>query len=434
MRQVVARQGYNLAVQETPPTMSTAASSHETFTEEEKLAVGAQVERLLATPFFNHSRRFPSFLRYVVNQTLSGNTENLKERTLGIEIFGKSADYDTANDPIVRVTAAEIRKRIAQYYQEPGHQSELRLSLPPGSYVPQFQQASTEAVVVEAAIELSMPVSAAPLSLAGARSAARSRWAFSGWKWTASASLLLVAASSFFAWRHARRSAFDEFWNPVLSSNDPVLFCVADQTQYTALSLRDAADPARQVVLNEKVTAVIIDDLSTITKVAGVLQSAGKHYTVRGEGTTSLMDLRNGPSVIVGAFDNAWTLRLLRPLRYYFANNPTMTVFSIVDSTAPEKSRWVVDRAQQIATRNYLDYAIVARFTDATTGKPALIAAGIGRGGTIAAGEFLTNPDLLQTVRNRAPSPALKNVEVVLSTQIIDDEPGTPKVEAVYFW
>src|ERR1700692_603299 len=111
-----------------------------------------------------------------------------------------------------------------------------------------------------------------------------------------------------------------------------------------------------------------------------------------------------------------------------------MTVFSIVDSTAPGKSRWVVDRAQQIATRNYLDYAIVARFTDATTGKPALIAAGIGRGGTIAAGEFLTNPDLLQTVRNRSPSSALKNVEVVLSTQIIDDEPGTPKVEAVYFW
>jgi hypothetical protein len=128
------------------------------------------------------------------------------------------------------------------------------------------------------------------------------------------------------------------------------------------------------------VTAVVIDDLSTITKVAGVLQSAGKHYTVRGEGTTSLMDLRNGPSVIVGAFDNAWTLRLLRPLRYHFANNPTMTVFSIIDSSAPGKAGWVVDRAQQIATGNYMDYAIVARFTDTTTGKPTLIAAGIGRG------------------------------------------------------
>ena len=56
----------------------------------------------------------------------------LKERTLGIEIFGRDADDHTASDPIVRVTATEIRKRIAQYYQEPGHETELRLSLPSG--------------------------------------------------------------------------------------------------------------------------------------------------------------------------------------------------------------------------------------------------------------------------------------------------------------
>jgi hypothetical protein len=81
-----------------------------------------------------------------------------------------------------------------------------------------------------------------------------------------------------------------------------------------------------------------------------------------------------------------------------------------------------------------MDYAIVARFTDPTTGKPTLIAAGIGRGGTNAAGEFLTNPDLMQIVRNQKPSPSMKNVEVVLSTQIIGGEPGTPRVEGVYFW
>jgi len=64
--------------------VSSATSPHEVFSEEEKLAIEAQVERLLATPFFNHSRRFPSFLRFVVEQTLSGNSDNLKERTLGI--------------------------------------------------------------------------------------------------------------------------------------------------------------------------------------------------------------------------------------------------------------------------------------------------------------------------------------------------------------
>src|ERR1700753_899783 len=104
----------------------------------EKKAIQEQLERLLSNPHFSQSRRFPSFLRFVIGQTLRGQPELLKERTLGIEIFGRDADYDTASDPIVRVTATEIRKRIAQYYQEPGHESELRLSLPSGSYVPQF--------------------------------------------------------------------------------------------------------------------------------------------------------------------------------------------------------------------------------------------------------------------------------------------------------
>ncbi len=180
-------------------------------------------------------------------------------------------------------------------------------------------------------------------------------------------------------------------------------------------------------------TAVVIDDLSTITKIAGVLQTAGKRYTLRGENETTLMDLRAGPSVIVGAFDNAWALRLLQPLRFHFANDLEMTRFSIVDATRPGKALWTVDRKLQLATNIYRDYAIVARFTDSTTGKPTLIAAGIGRGGTIAAGEFVTSSALLRSALNQRPA-GKDNMEVVLSTQIINGEPGTPTVEAVYFW
>jgi hypothetical protein len=407
----------------------------EIFTEEDKLTVEAQVERLLATPYFSHSRRFPSFLRFIVEQTIAGNAENLKERTLGIEIFGKSADYDTANDPIVRVTAAEIRKRIAQYYQDPGHQNEMRISLPPGSYIPQFNlsQSAAAALEEENLIESNSLDSTASPDHTAKKSASRLSWITRRWKLATAVVLLLVVTFAFLAWRQNRRAAFAEFWDPIITAKEPVLFCVADQPQYTSISLRDADDPARQVVLNEKVTAVVIDDLNTITKIAGVLQSEGRQFSVRGESTTNLTDLRNGPSVFVGAYDNAWTLRMLQPLRYHFSNNSDMTIFSILDSSV-QKSRWVVDRKQQIATGIYMDYAIVARFTDATTGKPTLIAAGIGRGGTNAAGEFLTNPELMQIVRNQSHSSKLKNVEVVLSTQIINDEPGTPKIEAVYYW
>jgi hypothetical protein len=147
------------------------------------------------------------------------------------------------------------------------------------------------------------------------------------------------------------------------------------------------------------------------------------------------MDLRNGPTIFVGAFDNAWTLRLTRPLRYHFANNPEMTEFRIVDSANPGQPGWVVNRLEQMSTNNYRDYAIVTRFTDSTTGKLAVVAAGIGRGGTRVAGEYLTDSgDLAQLAHAAAQQGNKKNMEVVLSTQIIDGEPGTPKVEASYFW
>ena len=101
-------------------------------------AVLDQLERLLESRHFRNSKRYPAFLRYVVEHTLLGDMEILKERTLGIEVFSRASDYDSNADPIVRVTAGEVRKRIAQYYQEPGHEHEVRIELPLGGYVPHF--------------------------------------------------------------------------------------------------------------------------------------------------------------------------------------------------------------------------------------------------------------------------------------------------------
>jgi hypothetical protein len=179
---------------------------------------------------------------------------------------------------------------------------------------------------------------------------------------------------------------------------------------------------------------VVIDDLYPVVDIARILQSHGKKYSLKGEGATSMSDLQNGPTIFVGAFDNAWTLRLTRHLHFHFANNHEMTKLWIADDSS-QQPKWVLDREQQLATNNYRDYAIVARFVDPDTGKPAFVAAGIGRGGTIAAGEFLTDPnDLSQLAHIAKASNDKKNMEVVLSTQIIGGEPGTPRIEATYFW
>src|ERR1039458_5576073 len=103
--------------------------------------VKAQLARLLASLLFQHSKHYPGFLRYVVNETLDGRGGFLKERALGAEVFGRDPDYDTNADPVVRTSASEVRKRIAQYYHEPGHESEIRIELASGSYTPEFRYA-----------------------------------------------------------------------------------------------------------------------------------------------------------------------------------------------------------------------------------------------------------------------------------------------------
>jgi hypothetical protein len=400
--------------------------------EVDRKAIETQLERLLQDPHFSHSRRFPTFLRFVVGSVLDGKAELLKERTIGIEVFGKDAGYETTADPIVRVTAAEIRKRIALYYQQPLHQDELRLSLPSGSYVPQFQWPTTarEEVVAAPAVPLVQPGVETEKAQSVPREISWRKWA------AATVALCAIAiCAGWWYWNSLQRSSVERFWGPILSSSDPVLFCIADQNQFSAIALRDAANPNQEHILQDKLSAVVIDDVTSLVHIAGLMDAHGHRYHLRGEAETTLTDLREGPTVFVGAFDNAWTLRLANELRFHFGNDPDMMRFWIADRQFGDKPKWVVDRHQQELTNNYRDYGIVAKFRDASTGKTAVIVAGIARGGTIAAGEFVTEPANLDLLASKAPKGwEGRNMEIVISTEIIDGRSAPPKIEAVHFW
>ena len=404
-----------------------------TLTEAEKVAIEQQLERILENRHFIHSRRFPAFLRFVVQKTLAGSSDHLKERTLGVEIFGRAADYDTSSDPIVRVTAAEIRKRIAQYYQEPGHESEPRISIDAGSYVPQFHWPNpTPSAITEAPATAPLPPGTPPAVFDAAPVAAQPTRR--GRSWLAIALLIALASIGTLAvWHSTHLSPIDFFWGPILSSSDPAMFCIVQQHQYTNLAV-DAADPSRQFTVKTDMSAVNLDDLSTIVKIGSLLRTGNKKFALKGADVTTLSDLRNGPTIFVGAFDNAWTMRLTRPLRFHFGNTPDFKQEWIADATSAKPPAWLTQRPVDETANNYREYALIARFTDPDTGQLCIIAAGIGQASTLAAGEFLSDPTHLAELQAIAPSPARKNMEAVLSTQIIDGQPGTPKIEASYFW
>lgn len=105
---------------------------------EDVAALRLHLQEIIEGRAFKGSHRSGQFLAYVVEQAIAGHFESLKERVIGIELFGRSPSYDTGEDAIVRVTASDVRKRLLQHYGESGASAKFRLSLPSGSYIPEI--------------------------------------------------------------------------------------------------------------------------------------------------------------------------------------------------------------------------------------------------------------------------------------------------------
>jgi hypothetical protein len=97
-----------------------------------------ELRRIVASRHFRTSRRGKEFLQYVVNQKISGNGDLLKERLIGVHIFGRKPDYATGEDPVVRVQAGDVRRRLESYHADAEHRSEILIQIPLGSYTPVF--------------------------------------------------------------------------------------------------------------------------------------------------------------------------------------------------------------------------------------------------------------------------------------------------------
>jgi hypothetical protein len=403
-----------------------------------RVEIQAQLERILANPLFKNSKRYPTLLRYVVERTLDGHPGELKERTLGIEVFGRDPDYDTNLDPVVRTTAAEIRKRLAQYYQEPNHETEPRIDLPLGSYAARFQAPLGKPTPITSAVRLTEPVSIpliAPLSLPR-RSPDRALWLAA-----LGIPALIILALWFKPW--APHSALDRLWSPVLDSSSPVLLCVgqrpfagfsATEPQSSSASAQYTAGPQTTLFQLYYLGSqnVALTDVMTLGRLTGLLQAKGKAFHIRGESSTTFEDLRDGPVVLIGAFNNDWSMRLMGPRRFSFER--AGDTFWIKDAQNPYDRSHAVNYAMPYLKLTE-DFALVSRMLDPVTERMVVLAGGLTGYGTVAAGEFLSNPAYMESIAASAPAKwARKNVEVLISTKVINGESGPPKVVTAHFW
>jgi hypothetical protein len=164
------------------------------------------------------------------------------------------------------------------------------------------------------------------------------------------------------------------------------------------------------------------------------VHSRGKAFEIRGGSTTSLVDLRNGPAVLIGAFTNEWTLRLTEGSRFTLQYDNATATGSIKDRQHPESPGWQVPDVWP-DPKVWTDYGLVSRIRHPSTGRIMVTAVGVDCCASFAAGELLTAPEYLGQALKGAPQGwEQKNIQIVFSTPVVDGNPGPPKFVALHVW
>jgi len=368
----------HLAVESTPKSKLSLLDP----TEVDRTAVEKQLARILLSHYFRNSERYTGFLRFVVDATLQNHTDLLKERLVGINVFGREPSYDTLTDNVVRIAASEVRSRLVRYYAHPDHVSELRIVLSPGSYIPKFAQAEAE------------PVSGAQ--------------------------------------PQDSDSLLHKFWSPLINSTEPILIVLGPGRPANAWKTQlGSALPGNEC--RKMAEQISLSDALNLASIVSWIGSCGKDYRVEMQDFVRFRDLRNGPVIFLGGLNNIWTLTFAESLRFAFKSNRASTKSWIHDTEAPDQQAWMHDWTVHLR-RMTEDYAIVARILNSETGQPVVMAGGHTMFGTAAAGEFLTNTSHLEEFVSDHEDWESKDLEVVLATSIMRGISGPPSIKATHVW
>jgi hypothetical protein len=414
-------------------------------------AVRVQLNLILQDPSFRSSKRSVQFLKYVVEKTLNGQAEQIKERTIGVDVFGRSPSYDTNEDHVVRTAAVELRKRLTIYYSDEKHRTELRMSLVPGSYIPQFTPATQNSEVggmgshndpaqhAEPRMASTTLLESHPGIQAATSETPRKHRVNRSYVIYAVVTSTLLFGILGYRWL-SPTNAQNLFWKPVLDTPGSVLLAVGDVPNGPPTLSVPTGDQEYPIPVVQKTPSQIVPfgDAVTIARVVGTLESKGKNVIIRREGASTFSDLREGAVVLVGAFNNEWSLRLTRQLRYSLALDFDKHLIYIRDAKNPSSRSWSwatnLPRDHQGSAGHPVlqDYALVSRIWNSDTGHVVVVIGGLYTYGTEAAGEFLTKPQLMQEIARAVPlADPHRNLQIVLATTVTDDAAGPPRIVAV---
>jgi hypothetical protein len=438
----------------------------------QRASILQELEAIQTSPYFQTSKRCKQFLSYVVRHRLEGNHERLKERTIGVELFQRPVGYATGDDPVVRVQAGEVRRRLEQYYHAMSSHSAVRIELHVGSYAPEFRWAPTalpeqESVLAQVdPIQLDRPQPAphrqesSLVATSAEKETKRSPKNRKLLAWALPMASLVLIAALVLIWLNvyrtkAPKSILEQFWSPALASSEPVLICMAKPTVYlpsAKLYQRHSKTGSKFNNIFERLTqepdlqandklvwgdmieyrdyGLATGDVYAAIGLSALLGQIGKRSQVRIGDSYSFEDLRNFPAIVIGAFNNRWTMQMTSNLHFGFAEEDGQ---SFIREQGPSGRQWSPKSATN--GMEIEDFGIVTRLLNSKTGQFVVAVAGIKSYGTQAAGELVSNSEYLEkALRTAPPDWQGKNLQIVVQTTVTDAIAGPPQVVAVYAW
>ncbi|MCL2658985.1 MAG: hypothetical protein FWD64_00510 [Acidobacteriaceae bacterium] len=431
------------------------------------------LEEILDSAPFRSSRQCQDLFRYIVVHSMAHDDRSLKERIIGCEVFGRPLDYNTSDDPVVRIRIGDVRKRLALFYQTLPHTAQVKINVPSGSYRAVFQpldtleeqefersSALTEADASHLYDEAQksdkdnmplltvLPSMREPRIDAEPSKSARllppkrsllSRLLF------LIGLLVVIALLMAVLWRHWQQtsSPFNAFWSPITSAPKTPIIYVPTNAVYFLNEEKTSPPPADswnllpQVLPGKKIEVndflpnetgyVSKGDAAALSSIVSMLTNFKKPFDIRFSNDIAVSDLHLSPAILLGGFNNVWSLQMDDKLPFVFKRPQT-----IQQADSPYRS-WTT--AHDSHGNTTVDYALVSRQISSSKGQVMLTIAGVEMLGTRAAAEFVSDPVRMNQALKQLPRRWQdKNLQLLLRCHATDELPTSTEVIAYRAW
>jgi hypothetical protein len=436
-------------------------------------AVKVHLRSIIGSSAFKGSRRSQEFLQFVVERALGRHFDDLKERILGVELFGRDPSYDTGDDAIVRVTACDVRKRLHQFYAELGHPAEFRIEIPTGSYIPEIHNLApppalplaaigNEVEIVAPAVHSPDPVTAErgnhiPYVAVGVAGSGARRAA-----WAAIAMVAVLAVACAF-WLSKRRPAADAGapahvlpWSAMIQPNRPIrlIFCDPEivnvqrllnysvtlsdyaNQRYWPTDMRPDVRRIFQAISFRGASMAAVDVSITLT-IDGMLHTSTKRaLQMQTARSVRLGDFKTEDSFVLfgSPRSNPWVELFQDQLDFVF-DFDNVRKAEFVRNKHPRNRESPIYVPSAVGWETGYAYAILALVANPEQNGNVLLLAGSNAEATEAAGKLAVNLGALAKILGSAGIDAhgpVKRFEILLRVSTMAGSPNTSEVVACH--